>query len=209
MLVRDIMSSPALAIPAATTLEDAYRMMREKNIRHLPVLDGDELVGVITDRDLRLATSSLAPLPFPPNTVVSAVMSQPPLTADGEDPVEEAARLMRERKIGCLPVVDGRQLVGIITGLDLLDALMRMTGVDKPSGRLEVRLPDHPGALARLTESLSQRSLNVHSILSYPDGPHSVRTVLRIGSIEIRLLARELRQAGFDVLWPPEKPWPR
>jgi acetoin utilization protein AcuB len=70
-------------------------------------------------------------------------------------------------------------------------------------------LPDHPGALARLTESLSQRSLNVHSILSYPDGPHSVRTVLRIGSIEIRLLARELRQAGFDVLWPPEKPWPR
>jgi acetoin utilization protein AcuB len=209
MLVRDIMSSPALAIPAATTLEDAYRLMREKSIRHLPVLEGDELVGVITDRDLRLATSSLAPLPFPPNTAVSAVMSHPPLTADGEDPVEEAARVMRERKIGCLPVVDNRQLVGIITGLDLLDALMRMTGVDKPSGRLEVRLPDHPGALARLTESLSQRSLNVHSILSYPDGPHSVRTVLRIGSIEIRLLARELRQAGFDVLWPPEKPWPR
>ncbi|MGE5359727.1 MAG: CBS and ACT domain-containing protein [Bacteroidales bacterium] len=209
MLVRDVMSSPALAVPAEMSLQDAYRLMRDKGIRHLPVMEGERLVGIITDRDLRLATSSLAPTPLPADTAVSAVMSHPPLTADGEDPVEEAARLMRERKIGCLPIVDDGRLVGIITGLDLLDALMRMTGVDKPSGRLEVRLPDHPGALARLTEALSRRSLNVHSILSYPDEPHSVRTVLRIGSIEIRQLARELREAGFEVLWPPEKPWRR
>jgi acetoin utilization protein AcuB len=209
MLVRDIMSSPALSVPAETSLQDAYRLMREKGIRHLPVVDGERLVGVITDRDLRLATSSLAPLPLPPGTAVSAVMSHPPLTADGADPVEEAARTMRERKIGCLPIVDDGRLIGIITGLDLLDALMRMTGADKPSGRLEVRLPDNPGALARLTAVLSERSLNIHSVLSYPDGPHSVRTVLRIGSIDIRPLANDLRKAGFDVLWPPEKPWPR
>ncbi len=209
MLVRDIMSSPALTASAHTTLEDAYRTMREKGIRHLPVLDGEKLVGVITDRDLRLATSSLAPSPFPPATPVSAVMAHPPLTADSADPVEDAARTMRERKIGCLPVVADGRLVGIITGLDLLDALMRMTGVDKPSGRLEVRLPDVPGELARLTTVLSQRGFNVYSILSYPDGPRSVRTVLRIGTIETRMLARELRLAEFDVLWPPEKPWPR
>jgi acetoin utilization protein AcuB len=209
MLVRDIMSSPALAVSAETTLQDAYRTMREKGIRHFPVVDGDRLVGVITDRDLRLATSSLGPSPFAPGTPVSAVMSQPPLTADSADPVEDAARTMRERKIGCLPVVDGGRLIGIITGLDLLDALMRMTGVDKPSGRLEVRLPDQPGELARLTGFLSQRGLNVYSILSYPDGPRSVRTVLRVGTIETRSLARDLRLAEFDVLWPPEKPWPR
>src|SRR5512133_1509755 len=142
MLVRDIMSSPALGIAAGTPLDDAYRLMREKGIRHLPVLDAGRLVGVITDRDLRLATSSLAPSPLPPATPVSAVMSHPPVTVDGSDPVEDAARTMRERKIGCLPVVDDGRLVGIITGLDLLDALMRMTGVDKPSGRLEVRLRD-------------------------------------------------------------------
>jgi acetoin utilization protein AcuB len=209
MLVRDIMTCPALAIPAETTLQDAYRTMREKGIRHLPILDGDRLVGVITDRDLRLATSSLAPSPLPPATAVSDVMSHPPMTADGSDPVEDAARTMRERKIGCLPVVEDGRLIGIITGLDLLDALMRMTGADKPSGRLEVRLPDHPGELARLTSVLSLRGLNVHSILSYPDGPRSIRTVLRIGSIEIRALARDLRGEGFDVVWPPEKPWPR
>lgn len=209
MLVRDIMSSPAVAIPAATALSDAYRLMREKGIRHLPVLEGQELVGVITDRDLRLATSSLVPSPFPPGSPVSGVMSRPPLTADAADPVEDAARTMREKKIGCLPIVEEGRLIGIITGLDLLDALMRLTGADKPSGRLEVRLPDHPGELARLTEVLSRRGLNVHSILTYPEGPNSVRTVLRIGSMEIRSLAGDLRRAQFDVVWPPDKPWPR
>ena len=209
MLVRDIMRSPAVAISADTMLQDAYRTMQERGIRHLPVVEGEKLVGVITDRDLRLATSALAPSPFPPGSRVSEVMTREPLTADASDPVEDAARTMRERKIGCLPILDNGRVIGIVTGLDLLDALIRMTGVDKPSGRLEVRLPDHPGELARLTGLLSHRDLNVHSILTYPDGPDSVRTVLRIGSMEIRLLAQELRRAGFDVLWPPEKPCPR
>ncbi len=209
MLVRDIMRSPVVAVSPATTLQDAYRTMREKGFRHLPVLDGERLAGVVTDRDLRLATSALAPVPFPPDSSVSAVMCREPLTADPGDAVEDAARVMRERKIGCLPVVDDGRVVGIITGIDLLDALIRMTGVDKPSGRIEVRLPDQPGELARLTSFLAGRELNIHSILTYPEGPESVRAVLRVGSIETRLQARDLRAAGFEVVWPPEKPWPR
>lgn len=209
MLVRDIMRSPAVTVTADTTLEDAYRTMREKRIRHLLVLEEGRLAGVITDRDLRLATSALVPSPFARGSQVSGVMSRQPLTADPSDPVEDAARVMREQKIGCLPVLESGRLIGIVTGLDLLDALIRMTGVDKPSGRLEVRLPDRPGELSRLADFLGQRGLNIHSILSYPDRGASVRTVLRIGSIETRLLAPDLRKAGFDVLWPPEKPWPR
>lgn len=209
MLVRDVMRTPAVSITAATTLEDAYRTMREKHIRHLPILDGTTLVGVVTDRDLRLATSSLAPKAFPADSAVATIMSRAPLTAAPWDPIEDAARVMREKKIGCLPVVDDGRVIGIITGLDLLDALMRMTGADKPSGRIEVRLPDKPGELARLTSFLSHRDLNVHSILTYPESPDAVRTVLRIGSIETRLVAQDLRRAEFDVVWPPEKPCPR
>jgi acetoin utilization protein AcuB len=209
MLVRDIMRSPVVSISRGTTLEDAYRTMRERGIRHLPVLEGNTLVGVVTDRDLRLATSSLALTPFPPGSAVSTVMSRTPLTAAAWDPVEDAARVMRENKIGCLPILDDGALIGIITGVDLLDALMRMTGADKPSGRLEVRLPDHPGELARLTSFLSHRDLNVHSILTHPDGSRSVRTVLRIGSMDTRSLAHDLRRAEFDVVWPPDRPCPR
>lgn len=206
MLVRDIMTSPVVSIAPETTLQDAYRTMQEKGIRHLPVLDSKRLVGVITDRDLRLATSTLVPAPFEPGGRVSAVMCRSPLTADPSDPVEEAARIMRAEKIGCLPVMEDGRLSGIITGLDLLDALMRMTGVDKPSGRLEVRLSDRPGELARLTNFMSHRDLNIHSILTYPEGTNLVRTVLRVGSIEVRLLAQDLRRDEFEVLWPPEKP---
>ncbi len=209
MLVRDIMSSPPVTVTSAVTLEDAYRLLREKGIRHLLVLEGDRLAGVVTDRDLRLATSALAPSPFPPGSSVSRVMCREPVTADVADPVEDAARTMRERKIGCLPVLDHGRLAGIITGVDLLDALLRMTGVDKPSGRLEVRLRDRPGELARLMDDLGRRDLNVHSILSYPEGPGLVRAVLRVGSIEIRPLAEELRRSGFDVVWPTAKPWPQ
>ena len=208
MLVRDIMRSPVVAVPPETTLADAYRTMREKSFRHLPVVEGERLVGVVTDRDLRLATSALAPVPFAPDSSVSAVMCREPLTADAQDAVEDAARVMRERKIGCLPVVEDGRVIGIITGVDLLDALIRMTGVDKPSGRLEVRLPDQPGELARLTAFLGERELNIRSILTYPEGPERVRTVLRVGSIETRLVARDLRSAGFEVVWPPDKPCP-
>ena len=209
MLVRDIMRSPVVTVSPGTTLQDAYRTMREKGFRHLPVLDGERLAGVVTDRDLRLATSVLAPVPFPADSAVSAVMCREPLTANAQDAVEDAARVMRERKIGCLPVVEDGRVVGIITGIDLLDALIRMTGVDKPSGRLEVCLPDQPGELARLTAFLSERELNIHSILTYPEGPERIRTVLRVGSIETRLLARDLRNARFEVVWPLDKPCPR
>lgn len=209
MLVRDIMRSPVVGVSPGTTLEDAYRTMREKGFRHLAVLDGERLAGVVTDRDLRLATSALAPVPFPADSAVSEVMCREPLTASAEDAVEDAARVMRERKIGCLPVVDDGRVIGIITGIDLLDALIRMTGVDKPSGRLEITLPDRPGELARLTAFMGGRALNIHSILTYPEGTERVRTVLRVGSIETRLVARDLRTAGFEVVWPPDKPCPR
>jgi acetoin utilization protein AcuB len=207
MLVRDIMTSPVVSIHSDISLQDAYRTMQEKGIRHLPVVDGDKLVGIVTDRDLRLATSALVPTPFAPGGKVSAVMCRTPVTADAMDPVEDAARTMREQKIGCLPVMDDGKLIGIITGLDLLDALMQMTGADKPSGRLEVRITDRPGELAKLATFMSHRDLNIHSILTYPDGPDKVRAVLRIGSIEVRLLAQDMRRAEFEVVWPPEKPW--
>ena len=209
MLVRDIMSSPAVAIGPDVTLERAFRILCDEGIRHLPVMEEGRLVGVVSDRDLRLATSVLALSQLPPTSPVSKVMSREPMTADVSDPIEDVAFRMRERKIGCLPVMDEGRLIGIVTGLDLLDALLRMTGVDKPSGRLEVRLPDHPGELSRLTAFLSHRNLNVHSILTYPEGHDSTRAVLRIGSIEIRALAHELRNDDFEVLWPPAKPCPR
>ncbi len=209
MLVQDVMHSPVVTISTGATLEEANSLMWEQGIRHLPVLEGSRIVGILTDRDVRLATSELSPMPYKPQARVEEIMTAPVLTADPMDPVEEAARVMRDRKIGCLPVVNGRELVGIITGIDLLDALVALTGARLPSGRIEVRLPDRPGKLAGLAQFFAERGANIRSLLTYPDEAGWVRNVLRIDSLETRKLADELRAAGFEVLWPPEKPWSR
>lgn len=202
------MKSPVLTVGPEVTLEEAYKLLLEKGIRHLPVVAEGRLLGIITDRDIRLATSHLNPEgPCPGYARVEEVMTKEVVTAHPLDPVEEAARVMRHRKIGSLPVLEDGEIVGIVTGIDLLDALLRLTGVTEPSGRLEVRLPDRVGELARLTGFLAGRGVNIHSLLSYPEEGEYVRAVVRVNTLETHLLAQGLREAGFEVLWPPKKPW--
>ncbi len=206
MLVRDIMTTTVVTVPPDATLKEVCEIMQARNIRHLPVLEGGRLVGVVTDRDVHGATSALCLAPAPPQGQVRDAMAHPPQTAHPLDSVEEAARTMRSLKIGCLPVLDDGRLVGIVTGIDLLDALLRLTGVDKPSGRLELRLTDRPGELARLTALLAGRGVNIHSVLTYPEKGGEIRTVLRVNTMETRPLAAVLHESGFEVVWPPGKP---
>lgn len=207
MLVKEMMHSPVTVVSSEATLGEAWALFRAKGFRHLPVVDGGRLVGILTDRDLRSATSSLDHSPYRAEDPVRQAMTTPALTADPLDPVEDAARIMRQNKIGCLPVVDGGELVGILTGMDLLDALISLTGVTKPSSRLEVALADRPGELARLTAWLATRHINIHSLLTSPDAEGTVRTVLRLDSNQARHLAEGLRADGFTILWPLPKPW--
>jgi acetoin utilization protein AcuB len=207
MLVRDIMRSPVITVEAGATLAEAYETMQTRHFRHLPVVQEDRLVGIVTDRDLRFATSSLHPTPFDADARIEDVMSRAPTTAMPLDPVEEAARLMRERKIGCLPVLEDDRLVGIVTGTDLLDAVVQLTGLARPSGRLEVRLDDQPGRLVALADRVAAQGIDLLSMLSYTvDDAHS-RVILRVDTLNTRTLAASLREAGFEVSRPPEKSW--
>lgn len=207
MLVRERMQSPVFTIDVGASLREALDLTLAHKFRHLPVLEGGRLVGVVTDRDLRRVTSSLYPDPRGVDEPVRTAMSAPPYTADPLDPVEDAAWIMREHRIGCLPVVDGPDLVGMLTVIDILEAVILLTGVGQASSRLEVVLSDRPGELARLTAFLAARNLNIHSILTYPDQDQNVRTVLRVGTNQMRPLTEALRRDGFQILWPPPSPW--
>lgn len=209
MLVREIMKSPVTTISAETTLFEACTLLQAQGIRHLPVLVEGLLAGVITDRDVRFATSALCPSPHAGTDSVRCAMSVSVLTADPGDPIEEAARVMRANKIGCLPVMEASLVVGIITNMDLLDAILKLTGVYDSTGRLEVTLDDVPGELARLTSFFGQRNVNIRSILTYPNGQGLIRTVLRVDTNQTPPLADALREAHFTVLWPIQKPWLR
>ncbi len=202
MIVKEIMNKAPITISPDTTLCDAYKLMQEKNIRHLPVLENDKLVGIVTDRDLRFATSRLKERPFDPKDKVESVMITPVQTALPSEPIESAAKMMRELKIGCLPVLENSRLVGIITIADLLDAMITLTGVKRPSGRLDIRLHNRPGELAKLANFLAEKKVNIHSILSYPEDGGKTRLVLRVNTMEIRMLADEICKTGFEVIWP-------
>ena len=220
MLVRDIMNHPVTTVAPSASLGDAFALMHEHNVRHLPVMDDHgRVVGIITDRDIRYATSELTDVPLPRKAEVSQAMSAPAITASPLDPVEDAAQRLRTERIGALPIVEGADLVGIITGTDLLDAVVRLTGVEKPGSRLAVALPDKPGQLARLTARVADAGLDIRSVLSYytpssdatdtledPDDASYLHVILRVDTIHIRPLAQELRDEGFNVLWPLPKP---
>ncbi len=132
MNVREIMTTPVTSVDAGDPLARALDLMRSGGFRRLPVLQNGRLVGVVTDRDLRLATNSPLVLSekwysefILESIKVKACMTPDPITIDPDAPVLDAARLMRQHKIGGLPVVQDDVLVGIVTETDLLDFLIQ------------------------------------------------------------------------------------
>ncbi len=130
--VSNIMTPNPLTVTPRNAIRTAVNLMREGGFRRLPVVDRGRLVGVITDRDLRRAANS----PFVvreqwydnfilDHIEVGSCMTPNPVTIGPTESVAEAARLMRNHKIGGLPVIDDGQLVGIVTETDLLDFLIR------------------------------------------------------------------------------------
>jgi acetoin utilization protein AcuB len=130
MRVQDVMTRGVETIDDQASAELAFDSMKVKNIRHLVVKKGSELVGVLSQRDLGVAAES----DFRQSRVVSDLMNTHVVTVGPETSVKQAANLMRGRSIGCLPVVEEgprKRLVGIVTVSDLLELLGR--GVDRPA----------------------------------------------------------------------------
>ena len=207
MLVKDIMTRQVVAIGPDMPIGDVNLLMEQRNIRHFPIVEDDRLVGVVSDRDLRTVGSQhpKAPAGVSYKDAVANIMVTPVVTAHPLDPVEEASKVLRDRKIGALPVMQDDKLVGIITGIDVLEAFTQMSGVYGATTRLTVELENRPGALARLLEHIAERNTNVASVLTTNQEPDATTVVLRVGTIDGRGLANALREEGFSVLWPQEK----
>jgi acetoin utilization protein AcuB len=133
MLVREIMTKDPVTTSPKDTLRTAIQKMASIGCRRLPVLAGGRLVGIVANLDIREALNSPIVLrerwqdeELMDHAIVEACMTPNPLTVAPDTPVIEAARLMRDRKIGGLPVMDGNELVGIVTETDLLDALIKL-----------------------------------------------------------------------------------
>ncbi|WP_167752979.1 CBS domain-containing protein [Pusillimonas caeni] len=130
------MSSTVVTIDADDTLLHATRMMKDNKIKHLPVVDrSGSLVGIVTDRDLKKASASDATtlevhelLYLLDKVTIQTIMSKNVVTVDKGTPLKQAALLMVDKGIGCLPVMDGKQLVGIVTRTDVLRYFASLDG---------------------------------------------------------------------------------
>lgn len=207
MLVRDIMTRQVVAIGPDMPIGDVVALMAQRALRHFPIVENERLLGIVSDRDLRTvgADHPAAKTGVTRKDPVHRIMTRSVWTAHPLDPVDEAASLLRAHTIGAMPVMEDEVLVGIVTGVDFLDALIAMTGVGPASTRLEVDLPNRPGALAGLLDRVAARGANVASVLTTRSEPDAVSFVLRVGTMDGRGLARALREAGYDITWPPER----
>lgn len=133
MLVRDFMSGEVTSLQETDTLLDAAMVFVRSTFRHLPVLRDKKVVGVITERDVKQFAPSLLSRTtaeeynqIMETTPISRVMTKNPLTLKPEQSVLEAASILHSKRVGCIPVVENDELVGIITTTDMLGLLIRI-----------------------------------------------------------------------------------
>lgn len=168
MLVGERMSRPVITVAPETPIHDAIHLMRSERIRRAPVVAHGRLAGIVSMKDLLNASPSSATTLsvwelnyLLSKLTVEPIMTREVLTVTEATPIEEAARLMADRRVGGLPVLRDGEVVGIITETDLFKIFLELMGARDTGVRCEVRLRDEPGQLARLTQALAGAGGNI------------------------------------------------
>jgi len=133
MIVKDIMTKNVVTANPNDTVLEALKLVKIHKIRHLPIVDGEALVGIVSDRDLRSVSPSILAsmdIDLLEKTLVKDIMIKDVVTITPEESVEEAARLLYKHKIGCLPVIQDNKLVGIVTDGDILYCFVEKYHID-------------------------------------------------------------------------------
>jgi acetoin utilization protein AcuB len=187
---------------------EALRILHKEKFSYLPVVDkAGKLIGMVSETDLlHAAPSSATSLSIYEmnyllsNLKVREVMSSPPITVPEDSPIEEAARLMIEKEIGCLPVMRAESLVGIITETDIFKTFVEILGGGHAVLRLTLRSPDKPGELARLTGVIAKLGGNIHTVASFQsEDQQHVYFVFRMDGVDEKQLIPALKEMGEQV----------
>ncbi|MGQ0815801.1 MAG: CBS and ACT domain-containing protein [Gemmatimonadota bacterium] len=210
MLVRSRMTAGVLTVAPLTSLGEALRITREHAIRHLPVVDKGTLVGLVSDRDLRLAAPPIwasdtdyATLraTFEQKTVADVMTHHAIISTSEDTPIEDAASLMYEHRIGCLPVMRDTELVGILTETDVMRSFVELFGTSESSRRIEVLIPNRPGELSRVVRAIGvDFKINISGMVMPPiaEGDDAL-VIAHVQARNVEELVNHLRQIGYKV----------
>ncbi len=186
MLVKDWMTKNPITITDDTSMMKAIHLMKQNRFRRLPVMHQGQLVGVVTDRDLKEASPSKATTLdvhelyyLLAELQVKDIMTRNPITVGENDTVEHAAQIMLEQTISGLPVLDEQgQLVGILTQSDVFRSFMHITGIQQGGIQFALRLEDQPGLIKEVVDLLRSRGARFVSLLtSYAAAQEGFRDV--------------------------------
>ena len=214
MLIKDWMAKSILTVDANTSVMRATRTMKENKIRRLPVLSHGKLAGVITDRDLKEASpSSTSDMDIHEmyyllsEMKVNDVMTPNPLTMRDTDTLETAALVMLNETISGIMVVDNDgNLVGLLSETDIMRGFINATGIQDGAHQYVVDMPDAPGSVTKLIDTLRRHNAQVLSILtSFDNAPISCKRVavrVIIDDGEIEQLDKEISALeNYDVVY--------
>ena len=210
MRIRDMMKRNPITVDSDTLVLDAQKIMRENNIRRLPVVDKGKVVGIVTQHDLLEA----APSPATSLSVhelnyllskmkVREIMKKNPVTLTPDTPFEEALRIGQEKKIGSFPVVENGKLVGIATESDIVRFLTRALGVREEGSRITIEgLGGKLGDLEKIIQVVNQHQTIILSMISLPrPEKKDWMIVLRLKTSNPDPIVKDFKKIGLHVTY--------
>ncbi|MCS7178767.1 MAG: CBS and ACT domain-containing protein [Anaerolineae bacterium] len=208
MLVGERMTPRPITVTEDTSLPEALELMRKEKIRRLPVLDKHgKLVGIVTELDLLRAspspatTLSIYEMPYLLSKVkMREIMTREMITVTEDTPIEEAARIMADHKIGGLPVMRGDKLVGIITETDIFKLMLELFGARRNGIRITLQVPDEKGVLARVTGKIAEIGGNILSLgTAMGEDPSTSTLIIRVADVSEEALVDALNSLGGGI----------
>lgn len=208
--MRDLMTPAPVTLGTEATAAEALALCNEHEIRHVIVLEGGELVGIVSDRDLRDASPAIGGDVDQKTALeklrVGEVMTPDPITVHPQDLVGFAAQEMYERKIDALPVVsedgDEEELIGIVTSTDVMRALVTLTGIHESGCQVQVTAPDREGIVAEVADEIRALDADIVSVLSSPEKKFDNRTMIfRLAVEDPSTVVQSLEMAGYSASW--------
>jgi acetoin utilization protein AcuB len=193
MLVIERMTTQPVTVSSKTTVQEALRIIEQRKLRHLPVLDDQEsLIGIVSEKDLLRADSG-AP--------VERIMTRDVITVTEYTALEEAARIMADHKISSLPVVRNGRLVGIITETDLFRIFLELLGAREKGVRLTMLIPEEKGMLASLTTEIANMGGNILALSTFMgEDPTNRMVTVKVADVPVDKLVAIMEALGMEIV---------
>jgi acetoin utilization protein AcuB len=209
MFVEMYMSKDVITVSPDKPIMEVGEIMNRNNVRRLPVVKRGKLTGIVARSDIREAGPSDATSLsiwevnyLLAKTTVEEIMTKDVLTVSPDNTIEEAALLLRENKVGALPVMEDGKLVGIITESDIFDALIEVMGVKWGGTRISLELEDRPGALIEALEPIKEHRINIISVATcktYCSEAGKKEVIVRMEARDVDGIIFELKNHGIKV----------